>query len=176
MANEVYPALGCTEPISCAHAAAVAAVELSEPVERVVLRVDRGTYKNGAAVTVPRSGGRKGNLIAAVLGALVARPEAKLEILSHVTEEIRERGMQAAGEYMAYASEVIRDRRAKPEQDDLVSVLVHAEIDGEKLDDEALIQESLLILVGGDETTRHVITQGMEALIRHPAELAGKIC
>src|SRR5262249_38780882 len=63
-------------------------------------------------------------------------------------------------------------RRARPPQDDLMSVLVQAEIDGERLNDEALIQESLLILVGGDETTRHVITGGMLALIQHPAERA----
>ena len=83
-------------------------------------------------------------------------------------DEIRERAMQSAGEYTAYTLDVVRDRRAKPQQDDLISVLVHAELGGEKLDDEALIQESLLILVGGDETTRHVISEGMEALIRHP--------
>ena len=48
---------------------------------------------------------------------------------------------------------------------DLMSILVHAEIDGERLDDDAILQESLLMLVGGDETTRHVITGGMEALL-----------
>jgi cytochrome P450 family 142 subfamily A polypeptide 1 len=53
-----------------------------------------------------------------------------------------------------------------------MSVLVHAEIDGEGLDDEALLQESLLILVGGDETTRHVISGGMYALLRHPEQYA----
>ena len=57
--HEVYPAMGCTEPIACAYAAAVAAEKLGEPVDRVILRVDRGTYKNGAAVTVPHSGGQK---------------------------------------------------------------------------------------------------------------------
>jgi cytochrome P450 family 142 subfamily A polypeptide 1 len=51
-----------------------------------------------------------------------------------------------------------------------MSVLVYAEIGGERLDDEALMQESLLILVGGDETTRHVITGGMEQLLRHPEQ------
>ncbi len=75
---------------------------------------------------------------------------------------------RAFGEYRAYASEVIADRRARPPQDDLMSVLVHAEIDGERLDDEALIHESLLILVGGDETTRHVISGGMHQLLLHP--------
>ena len=51
-----------------------------------------------------------------------------------------------------------------------MSVLVHAEIDGGKLDDEALLQESLLILIGGDETTRHVISGGMYELLRNPGE------
>jgi cytochrome P450 family 142 subfamily A polypeptide 1 len=81
-----------------------------------------------------------------------------------------EASMRAAGDWAGYAREVIRDRRSRPLQDDLMSILVHSEIEGEELDDEALLHESLLILVGGDETTRHVITQGMEALIRHPEE------
>ena len=84
--------------------------------------------------------------------------------------EVRARAAVAAGEYSAYAASVIADRRSRPVQDDLMSVLVHAEIEGERLDDAELIQESLLILVGGDETTRHVITEGMEALIRHPEQ------
>jgi len=88
-AHEVYPALGCTEPIACAYAATIAAAELGEPVETLSLAVDGGTYKNGAAVTVPHSGGRKGNLIAAALGALLAVPDAKLQLLSRVTEAVR---------------------------------------------------------------------------------------
>ncbi|MFM8303171.1 MAG: cytochrome P450 [Actinomycetota bacterium] len=66
---------------------------------------------------------------------------------------------------------VIADRRAKPPQDDLVSILCHAEIDGEHLDDESIIQESLLILIGGDETSRHVMTDGMLALLDHPDQM-----
>ena len=67
---------------------------------------------------------------------------------------------------------VIADRRSKPPQDDLVSILCYAEIDGEHLDDESIIQESLLILIGGDETSRHVMTDGMLALLEHPDQLA----
>ena len=81
---------------------------------------------------------------------------------------VLEAAQKAGIEYFQYASEVIADRRSKPPGDDLMSILVHAEIDGEKLDDDAIRQEGLLILVGGDETTRHVITEGMEALIRNP--------
>lgn len=87
-AHEVYPAFGCTEPISCAYAAAVAAAELGEPVESLRLLVDPGTYKNGSAVVVPRSDGAKGNLVAAALGAVIARPERKLELLDETTDEL----------------------------------------------------------------------------------------
>ena len=70
--------------------------------------------------------------------------------------------------YTLYASNVIADRRASEPQDDLMSVMVHAEVDGDTLDDDELVQESLLILVGGDETTRHVISGGMAQLLAHP--------
>jgi L-cysteine desulfidase len=95
MANEVYPAVGCTEPIACAFAAAVATEHLANPVERLDLRVDTGTFKNGAAVTVPNSGGMRGNLAAAAIGAVLARSGAKLELLRDATAETaaRARGM-----------------------------------------------------------------------------------
>ncbi len=48
---------------------------------------------------------------------------------------------------------------------------MHAEIDGEKLDDDTLIMELLLILIGGDETTRHVISGGMYQLLKNPDQL-----
>lgn len=88
LAHEVYPALGCTEPVSCAYAATLAAAELGEPVERLTLRVDPSTYKNGAAVAVPHSGGAKGNLVAAALGAALARPDAQLQLLQYVTDDV----------------------------------------------------------------------------------------
>ena len=84
------------------------------------------------------------------------------------TDAARDAAAAAFSEYYAYHRGVVEDRRAKPPQDDLMSALVYAEIDGERLDDEALLQESLLILIGGDETTRHVISGGMYALLRNP--------
>ena len=57
-------------------------------------------------------------------------------------------------------------------RDDLVGVLCHAEIDGDSLDDDSLVHETLLILIGGDETTRHVISGGMEELLAHPDQVA----
>ncbi|MFI5365995.1 MAG: cytochrome P450 [Candidatus Binatia bacterium] len=81
-----------------------------------------------------------------------------------------QRASAAFDGYIAYQREVIADRRAKPPQDDLVSILVHAEIDGERLGDNELLMETLLILIGGDETTRHVISGGMYQLLRHPQQ------
>ncbi|MBU3701135.1 MAG: cytochrome P450 [Acidimicrobiia bacterium] len=76
--------------------------------------------------------------------------------------------MEAGLAFREFQLGVIADRRSKPPQDDLVSILCHAEIDGERLGDEDIIQESLLILIGGDETSRHVMTDGMLALLDHP--------
>ncbi len=62
-------------------------------------------------------------------------------------------------------------RRRDNQSDDLIGTLVHAEIDGDRLDEPSIIYESLLILIGGDETTRHVISGGMYELLRHPDQL-----
>ncbi len=84
------------------------------------------------------------------------------------SEEALLKAADAFANYTAHCLSVIEDRRTKSPSDDLMSILVHAEVDGDRLDDDELIHESLLILVGGDETTRHVISGGMEQLIRHP--------
>lgn len=81
-----------------------------------------------------------------------------------------QRASAAFDGYIAYQRQVIADRRAKPPQDDLVSILVHGEIDGERLGDNELLMETLLILIGGDETTRHVISGGMYQLLQHPEQ------
>ncbi len=70
-------------------------------------------------------------------------------------------------QYVEYITNVIEERRRTGRDDDLMGVLVHAEIDGDSLDLDSLVHESLLILVGGDETTRHVISGGMAELLRH---------
>jgi L-cysteine desulfidase len=91
LAAEVYPALGCTEPIACAFAIATAAEHLGRPVEWISLQVDPGTFKNGDSVVVPNSNGARGNRIAAALGAQVARSAERLELLKNVTPEMTSR-------------------------------------------------------------------------------------
>lgn len=66
--------------------------------------------------------------------------------------------------YNEYAGRVAEERRTCP-MDDLMSILVHAEVDGDKLDRDSILQESLLVLIGGDETTRHVISGGAYQLL-----------
>jgi cytochrome P450 family 142 subfamily A polypeptide 1 len=88
--------------------------------------------------------------------------------LTGMTESaLMEKASQAFGEYYEYATEAVASRRAEP-TDDLFSTLVHAEVDGDRLADDELVQETLLILVGGDETTRHVISGGMYQLLTNP--------
>ncbi len=81
--NEVFPALGCTEPTAVAYAASIAGKELQKGIKELTITVDPGVYKNGLAVTVPNTGGEKGNLIAGALGALIKKPEFKMEILKN---------------------------------------------------------------------------------------------
>ena len=80
--------------------------------------------------------------------------------------------MQAFEGYTNYINPVLADRKATGSTDDLVGVLCQAEIDGDSLDEASLIHETLLILIGGDETTRHVISGGMEELLAQPEQLA----
>lgn len=73
------------------------------------------------------------------------------------------------GEWVTFALATIAERRETP-RDDLMSTLVHAEVDGDRLDDDEILHEALLILIGGDETTRHVISGGMYQLLTVPGE------
>lgn len=89
--HEVFPSLGCTEPIAVAYAASAAGSQLTGAVDEVRIAVDPGVFKNGFAVTVPNTGGEKGNLIAGVLGALIKKPELKMEVLRDVEDAVLDR-------------------------------------------------------------------------------------
>jgi cytochrome P450 family 142 subfamily A polypeptide 1 len=75
--------------------------------------------------------------------------------------------MDAFAAYTEYMTGMIASRKEKP-TDDLVSVLVHAEVEGAKLEDHQIVTEVLLLLIGGDETTRHTLSGGTRQLLRHP--------
>jgi cytochrome P450 family 142 subfamily A polypeptide 1 len=80
-------------------------------------------------------------------------------------------GFDAMMGFREFQLRVIAQRRAEP-RDDVISKLCQAELDGVGLDDESIVNEALLILIGGDETTRHVISGGMLALLERPDALA----
>jgi len=86
--RQVYPAMGCTEPVTVALCAAHAAKLLGEPAQEALFALDPGTYKNGMGVTLPNAGGRKGNLLAAALGLVLGKPELGMEILGAVTPAV----------------------------------------------------------------------------------------
>jgi cytochrome P450 family 142 subfamily A polypeptide 1 len=88
---------------------------------------------------------------------------------STVSEEDMQVTLDAFMAYNDYTKKKMEERRAEPTED-LISVLVHAEVDGQRLSDDDILQETLLILVGGDETTRHTISGGTEQLLRHPEQ------
>lgn len=87
----------------------------------------------------------------------------------HVTAEVGE----AAFEFYTYIDGVIAARQAEP-RNDLVSTLVHGDDHGHehRLDHAHIVGNSLLLLVGGNETTRNVITGGLHALLTNADQLA----
>ncbi len=95
--KEVVPALGCTEPISLALAAAIAAQRLGKPVEKIEAKVSANLMKNGMGVTVPGTG-TTGLLIAAAVGAFGGDPEGKLEVLKNLTAEQVEKSKRMIAE------------------------------------------------------------------------------
>ena len=85
--NELIPALGCTEPIALAFAAAKAREVLGEMPEKIKIYCSGNIIKNVKGVTVPNSGGLKGIDVAAVLGVVAGRAEKELEVLQFVKQK-----------------------------------------------------------------------------------------
>ena len=78
-----------------------------------------------------------------------------------------EDGMRAVGEMAEYVGAMIAERRSEP-RDDLVSELIAAEVDGERLNDTELIMFFWLLMIGGSDTTNSALAGGVKALIEHP--------
>ena len=85
--QELVPALGCTEPIAIACAAAKARRLLGSFPESLEMKLSGNIIKNVKGVTVPNSGGLKGINIAAVLGMVGGNADKALEVLEEITPE-----------------------------------------------------------------------------------------
>lgn len=83
--HQVYPAMGCTEPVAVALCAANAAALHKGEIKKAVVWVDSATFKNGLGVRIPNTEGERGNLLAAALGLLIAKPKLGMEILKGAT-------------------------------------------------------------------------------------------
>jgi cytochrome P450 len=79
--------------------------------------------------------------------------------------------MAADDELTQIAVEMIAWKRANP-ADDLLTALIHAEDDGDVLNDDELVAQTLLLYIAGHETTVNLIAGGTLALLRHPGQLA----
>ena len=88
--EELIPAMGCTEPIAVAYAAANARSVLPGAPERLEVAVSNNIVKNVKSVIVPNTGGLKGIQAAAAIGAVAGNEKLALEVISSVTERDRE--------------------------------------------------------------------------------------
>ena len=90
LAEELVPAMGCTEPISISFCAAKARELLGALPEAVAVAASGNIIKNVKSVVVPNTGGRKGIETAAAVGVVAGDPSRELEVIASVTPEQRE--------------------------------------------------------------------------------------
>ncbi len=84
--EELVPAMGCTEPIAIAYAAAVARKTLGQVAQRMEVEASGNIIKNVKSVFVPGTGGLRGIPAAAAAGMAAGDPDLELEVLSRVGE------------------------------------------------------------------------------------------
>ena len=84
--EELVPAMGCTEPIAIAYAAAKAKAVLGKEPQRAEIAVSGNIIKNAKSVVVPHTGGMRGIECAVIAGIAAGNPNAMLEVLSEVGE------------------------------------------------------------------------------------------
>ncbi|MCF2596956.1 serine dehydratase subunit alpha family protein [Pseudoflavonifractor phocaeensis] len=87
--RELVPAMGCTEPIAIAYCAALARSVLKQLPTKVEIQASGNIIKNVKSVVVPNTGNRRGIEVAAAIGILGGDESAQLEVISHVSEEVK---------------------------------------------------------------------------------------
>ena len=87
--DELVPAMGCTEPIAIAYAAAKARESLGEMPEKLFVSCSGNIIKNVKGVIVPNSGGQKGIEAAAILGTVGGNPAKELEVIAEADDNAR---------------------------------------------------------------------------------------
>ena len=85
--EELIPAMGCTEPIAMAYAAAKARAVLGKMPEKIDIVISGNIIKNVKSVIVPNTGGLKGITAAIAAGVAVGNADKQLEVLADVKQE-----------------------------------------------------------------------------------------
>ncbi|MEU2250580.1 cytochrome P450 [Streptomyces sp. NPDC019224] len=100
------------------------------------------------------------------------RPRVKnwFRRFGRLSEDI-DKSEAAIDQYEEYLSGLIRQRRREP-GDDLISALVATQAQDDRLTDSELLSTCFVLITAGDETTTHLISNGVLALLRHPDQLA----
>jgi cytochrome P450 family 142 subfamily A polypeptide 1 len=130
--------------------------------------VGRGTCDFVEDVAVP--------LPMLVIAELLGLPREDWRRLQHWSDDMNvgdarhplDSVLKAYSEYCEYFEGVHAEKSVRPGED-LISRLIHADVDGERLDYDDVLRTTLLLLVGGNETTRNTVAGAMLALIEHPA-------
>ncbi|WP_394274746.1 serine dehydratase subunit alpha family protein [Luteococcus sp.] len=192
----VVPAIGCTEPVSLALAAARAARLVGGVVEQVEVRASANLVKNAMAVTVPGTD-LPGPAIAAALGAVCGDPEAGLEVLGRVApgDVEQARALVDAGRVdvqLADGDELLRAEVAVHAGGRSARVCIaggHTQVVREELDGRCLVERPAPAADEVDEHTRllrsctlrevHQAAMGVPleqiAFLRRAAELNGEL-
>lgn len=87
LVEELVPAMGCTEPICIAYAAAKATEVLGAEPDKIIAKCSGNIIKNVKSVTIPNSGNLKGIEASAILGAVGGSASKELEVLNEVSKE-----------------------------------------------------------------------------------------
>jgi cytochrome P450 len=123
-----------------------------------------------------------GPVVSRVIGSFIGTPEEDDQrhieqtnmVLGFGDEDLRpteEAVVEMMTEAWNETMEYIAERRANPGMDDLMDVLVHSEVDGEKLSDTEIFMGLGLLGAAGNDSTRSVFTSGMLGLFENPDQL-----
>jgi pimeloyl-[acyl-carrier protein] synthase len=120
---------------------------------------------------------------ALVIGEILGVPRGNWDRLMHWSDifiefiatfqgtfDLALRANQATLEMLDFLRELTEEKRAHP-ADDLLSMMVASEEDGDKLTNDELLAQGILLLVAGHETTRNLIGNGLLTLLRYPGEM-----
>jgi cytochrome P450 family 130 len=107
-----------------------------------------------------------------VIGKLIGLPDELVPVCRELTDHFMRHTSPEDGRDYPWRSyeifgELYEQRRREP-QDDLLTALLHAEIDGVRLTEDELLAFGWLLLVGGNDTTTNLIGNGLELFARHP--------